>query len=171
MAARQTCAQRALSSLRFEYQDGLHRENLAGVASNPRSTMKRRKSGSQWTPRWRGQSRANPSRYSLLAGNIQGISSTLASVIRICYQNGDYNQSFTSKFPTQQNRELIEPFRELNRRIREVSCQIREGCSLGGKGHQRYSPQPLRWSERLRVGGVAIRTLADRSPPKSTGSP
>jgi hypothetical protein len=47
---------------------------------------------------------------SLLAGKIQGISSTLASVARICRQNGDYNQSFTSKFPTRQNRELIGPY-------------------------------------------------------------
>src|SRR6266446_2500661 len=47
---------------------------------------------------------------SLLAGKIQGISSTLASVARICRQNHDYNQSFTSKFPTQQNRELIRPY-------------------------------------------------------------
>src|SRR5882672_2903117 len=47
---------------------------------------------------------------SLLAGKIQGISSTLASVARICRQNHDYNQSFTSKFPAQQNRELIRPY-------------------------------------------------------------
>ena len=47
---------------------------------------------------------------SLLAGKIQGISSTLASVARICRQNGDYNQSFTSKFPARRNRELIGPY-------------------------------------------------------------
>src|SRR5882672_5743009 len=41
---------------------------------------------------------------------IPGISSTLASVARVCRQNHDYNQSFTSKFPTQQNRELIRPY-------------------------------------------------------------
>src|SRR5438309_11220948 len=41
---------------------------------------------------------------------IPGISSTLASVARICRQNGDYNQSFTSKFPARRNRELIVPY-------------------------------------------------------------
>jgi hypothetical protein len=51
-------------------------------------------------------------RSELLSGrpNSQGISSTLASVARICRQNGDDNQSFTSKFPTQRNRELIGPY-------------------------------------------------------------
>jgi len=65
------------------------------------------------TLRWRRQSGANSSlggQNSLLAGKIQGISSTLASVARICRQNGDYNQSFTSKFPTRRNRELIGPY-------------------------------------------------------------
>jgi hypothetical protein len=44
------------------------------------------------------------------AGKIQGISSTLTSVTRICRRNGDYNQSLTSKFPTRRNRELIDPY-------------------------------------------------------------
>src|SRR5712664_3829669 len=71
------------------------------------------KSGSQETPRWRRQSGANSSLggpNSLLAGNLQGISSTLASVARICRQNVYYNQSLTSKFPTRRNRELIGPY-------------------------------------------------------------
>src|SRR6267142_119986 len=41
---------------------------------------------------------------------IQGISSALASVTRICSRNGHYNQCLTSKFPTQRNRELIGPY-------------------------------------------------------------
>src|SRR6266446_10657934 len=47
---------------------------------------------------------------SLLAGKIQGISSALTSVTRICSRNGHYNQCLTSKFPTQRNRELIGPY-------------------------------------------------------------
>src|SRR6516162_8553308 len=49
-------------------------------------------------------------RISLLAGKIQGISSTLALVSRINHQNGYYNQSLTRKFPTRRNRELIGPY-------------------------------------------------------------
>ena len=45
-----------------------------------------------------------------LAGKIQGISSILASVVRIYGRNGHNNQYLTSKFPTQQNRELIGPY-------------------------------------------------------------
>jgi hypothetical protein len=37
-------------------------------------------------------------------------SSTLASVARICRQNGYYNQWLMSKFPTRRNRELIGPY-------------------------------------------------------------
>ena len=61
---------------------------------------------------WRGQSGANSSLKpnSLLAGKIQGISSILALVTCICRRNGHYNQCFTSKFPTQRNRELIRPY-------------------------------------------------------------
>src|SRR5712664_4892543 len=65
------------------------------------------------TRRWRRQSGANSSLggpNSLLAGNLQGISSTLASVARSCRQNGYYNQWLTSKFPTRRNRELIGPY-------------------------------------------------------------
>ncbi len=47
---------------------------------------------------------------SLLAGNLQGISSTLASVAQICRQNSYYNQWLMSKFPTRRNRELIGPY-------------------------------------------------------------
>src|SRR6266404_7263540 len=38
---------------------------------------------------------------------IPGISSISASVAQICGRNGHNNQGFTSKFPTQRNRELI----------------------------------------------------------------
>src|SRR5205807_412472 len=51
------------------------------------------------------------------SGKIQGISSTFASVTRICSRNDYYNQCLTSKFPAHRNRELIGP---LNRHIREV---------------------------------------------------
>src|SRR6266478_7916520 len=41
------------------------------------------------------------------ARKIQVISSISASVAQICGRNGHNNQGFTSKFPTQRNRELI----------------------------------------------------------------
>jgi len=64
------------------------------------------------THRWRGLSGANSSLKpnSLLAGKIQGISSIWALVTCICRRNGHYNQRFTSKYPTQRNRELIRPY-------------------------------------------------------------
>jgi len=74
------------------------------VDSNPRSPcggwrlgllrrsygkFRRANCGSHLTHRWRGQSRANPSRYSLLAGNIQGIFSTPGPISSIYAENGE----------------------------------------------------------------------------------
>jgi hypothetical protein len=44
------------------------------------------------------------------SGKIQGISSNLVQVTRICRRNGRSNQALTSKFPTRWNRELIGPY-------------------------------------------------------------
>ena len=43
-------------------------------------------------------------------GIIQGISSVLVMRAPIEGQNDGHNQTFTGKFPTQRNRELIEPY-------------------------------------------------------------
>ena len=89
--------------------------------------------GSLLTRCWRAQSRANSSLMpnSLLAGKIQGISSTLASVARICRRNGDYNQSLTSKFPTRWNRELIGPYQGIKSAY-QGSFPPNQGRALGG---------------------------------------
>src|SRR6266850_2594584 len=71
---------------------------------------------------------------------IQGISSTLASVARICRRNGYYNQSLTSKFPTRRNRELIGPYQGIKsayQRSFEVFRQIRERRSGGSPKRER----------------------------------
>src|SRR6266478_7861981 len=68
---------------------------------------------------------------SLLAGKIQGISSTLASVARLCRRNGDYNQSLTSKFPTRRNRELIGPYQGIKSAY-QGSFPPNQGRALGG---------------------------------------
>jgi hypothetical protein len=47
------------------------------------------------------------------SGKIQGISSILTFGHLNLRQNGHYNQCFTSKFPTQQNRELIGPYQAI----------------------------------------------------------
>src|SRR5882672_6505179 len=101
-------------------------KNIAG--------LRPRKSGSHRTPRWRRQSGANSSLggpNSLLAGKIQGISSTLASVARICRQNGYYNQWLTSKFPTRRNRELIGPYQGIKSAY-QGSFPPNQGRALGG---------------------------------------
>ncbi len=100
------------------------------------------------TPRRRGRSRANSSlpRNSLLAGKIQGISSILASVVRIYGRNGHNNQYLTSKFPTQQNRELIGPYQGIKSTY-QGSCLPDQGKvpglgflpGAGGKFSQRRS--------------------------------
>src|SRR6267143_81605 len=92
-----------------------------------------RKRSSQQTLRWRRQSGANSSLggpNSLLAGNLQGISSTLASVARICRQNVYYNQSLTSKFPTRRNRELIGPYQGIKSAY-QGSLPPNQGRALG----------------------------------------
>src|SRR6266850_6656613 len=62
---------------------------------------------------------------------IQGISSTLASVARICRRNGYYNQSLTSKFPTRRNRELIGPYQGIKSGY-QGSFSPNQGRALGG---------------------------------------
>ena len=62
---------------------------------------------------------------------IPGISSILASVVRIYGRNGHNNQYFTSKYPTERNRELIEQYQGIKSAYQgsfEVFRQIREGC-------------------------------------------
>jgi hypothetical protein len=68
-----------------------------------------RKSGSQQTFRWRGQSRANPSLKpnSLLAGKMQGISSIRSSTARQREPKRSSNQCLTGQFPTPPNREFF----------------------------------------------------------------
>jgi hypothetical protein len=69
-------------------------------------------SGSHRTPRWRRQSRANPSLNQIpcYAGKIQGISSIFSLGRPDSGRNDHNNQCLTSKFPTQRNRELIGPY-------------------------------------------------------------
>src|SRR6266446_4077946 len=80
---------------------------------------------------WRRQSGSLGGPNSLLAGNLQGISSTLASVARICRRNGDYNQSLTSRFPTRRNRELIGPYQGIKSAY-QGSFPPNQGRALGG---------------------------------------
>src|SRR6266446_6621102 len=62
---------------------------------------------------------------------IQGISSTLAPVARICRRNGDCNQSLTSKLPTLRNRELIGPYQGIKSAY-QGSFPPNQGRALGG---------------------------------------
>jgi hypothetical protein len=81
---------------KFDYKLRLF-ERLTGLAH-----------GSLLTPRWRRQSRANPSpANSLLAGNLQGISSIRGSAARKWQQKRAINQNVMSQFPTHPNREFF----------------------------------------------------------------
>ena len=68
-----------------------------------------RKSGSQVTRCWRGQSRANPSLKpnSLLAGKMQGISSIRSSTARQREPKRSLNQCLMGQFHTPPNREFL----------------------------------------------------------------
>ena len=74
------------------------------VARSEKQKLRRKASaGSHLTQRWRKQSRANSSlegQIPCYSGKIQGISSNLVQVTRICRRNGRSNQGLTSKFPT-----------------------------------------------------------------------
>ena len=63
---------------------------------------------------------------SLLAGNIQGISSIRASAARQGQPKTISNQYLKGQFPKHPNREFFAPYRELNRAIRVVFAPIRE---------------------------------------------
>src|SRR3984893_4136820 len=111
---RQSCAA-ALSIRhgRLRRPPGEDRElrELALSGGDRPAVDKTRKLGSQWTLRWRRQSRANSSQPNSLlyrenTGNFIG---TLASGTRIWCLNPHYNQRLPSKFPTQRNRELNGP--------------------------------------------------------------
>jgi len=84
--------------------------NLAGPLLIARSTPKPCGASSQPTHRWRGESAANSSRKmpnSLLAGNIQGISSIRALAARQWQPKTISNQYLTGQFPKHPNREFF----------------------------------------------------------------
>ena len=148
--------------------------------------MRARKSGSQVTPRWRRQSRANPSlksANSLLAGTLQGISSIRGSAARKWQQKRAINQSVMSQFPTHPNREFFTalqgikigdqgncrphqgipsrpPFGPPNPILREIS-KVAEKGKEGRRQIARVAEGPGReLARRARAATLAIRCFA-----------
>src|SRR6266550_1980233 len=85
-------------------------------------------------------------------GKIQGISSALASVTRICSRNCHYNQCLTSKFPTQRNRELIGPYQGIKSADQGIKSADQGRLPwLGFPPSRKDDPSPYSGGPRVRI--------------------
>ena len=119
-----------LPKARFDIDPDAYGLPLEGIALYDCSlSVGRKNSGSHLTPRWRKQSRANPSlvENSLLAGEFAG------NFARFGYsgafqmpENVCESKPLPSQFPTHPSREFLRRRREFNRAIREGCGGIRD---------------------------------------------